>query len=1191
MPGIGDQQVLQQLLTGMNTMQMQSGLMPGGVPALNNQNTYRPAPVMTPAQFSNDLSINLRNTFSYQAMTPPMFGGITPVPRTQEAQGYLPGATMGGGWGMARQQAQGNAGKFLTSAQTTTGFGARTAFGTGIGIAATPFVGPWGGAAIGMGADYLLGDTVERMAQMPFKPMIDQQQRAMQLQNMSMNNVRRGSDLSASGMGLSLTASMDLERNLMRTADNRNFKRDTGGMFNRQDMMKLTDISSQVGLLDNSQSVDQISRDMGKIGRALSTFMKVVEEPDVRKALQMMGNMRNMGMNIPETNVAAANARVFARMAGTTVQGVMQAGMQGAGMFQQMGMSAATGLNVGMAATGIAGTMGTSLDPRTLNMLGGREGISQSLASSTAQMSQIGAILPGLLSRGKDGKLGVDKKSLEEFMTGRGSIQDLVRQSSARMTGKQGADFITEYSTRKSELQDEVMNSMGGMGGVLMPLIMARRTIESGATKDMGAALRIAGLDEKQARTYQLLAESGTLGDTLRQQQRTMQIERQKVTAQRRESLSEAASDGRWSQFGAHALDATFNAGAWLAPGSVRAGDLRRGLRGIGNAAERFQRENFGEDTDIEEQQIAAGGGRLLRTVRPGELADSSMGTRLGKRLNTDAGANAFLQNWSRNTRTAPDPITGEINRYIRQRDQMGSADATVALPALAARLTMGPGGAIGASALGRGGESAVDTIYGNTALPTRMMTGAFAEFAGISLREDAATIRQRGTSQAELGRDIELALAGKVGSSGTLREMADARKISPTDMAQATAKAAGAVKRYFKHQQTTVGPFSVQTGDPSDVMVNKTIENALESIPNLTASDRKKLAKDMRSEVIRSASEGMSGTEKAFLSKLAAGGADVNSQLGSGASQQGLLDEAEGIRKKALGRLGIGTYWGKDIETARAAVSVFSQEGVEGELQQKLLVAKALDAAAASSGDTKLADRANLIRSTIESETGEGGKYTSAQTAGARAAAGEAASKMDKDQLEGMGAAFGRQKDANLDKNLAAARKAFQGEAAEKDFGAAAIGLLGAEETRIFQEGAASGKGVEKLREFYAGKGDKAKLKSLEGMDDSKLARKISKRVGLNAEGKFAGGLSQLADDAATEQDAVVDKAIDKISEDTRADGIAKAEMFGEAVSNFSKATVDYAAASSGFREAVEKGDIGAVMQQGHKDTYRRFP
>jgi len=1195
MPGIGDQQVLQQLLTGMNTMQMQSGLMPGGVPALNNQNTYRPQPVATPAQFSNDLAINLRNTFSYQPLTPPMFGGITPVPRTQEAQGYLPGPVMGGGWGMARQQAQGNASKFLTSAQTTTGFGARAAFGTGVGLLATPFVGPWGGAAIGAGADYLLGDTVERMAQMPFKPMIDQQQRAMQLQNMSMNNVRRGSDLSASGMGLSLTASMDLERNLMRTADNRNFKRDTGGMFNRQDMMKLTEISSQVGLLDNAQSVDQISRDMGKIGRALSTFMKVVEEPDVRKALQMLGQMRNLGMNIPETNVAAANARTYARMAGTTVQGVMQAGMQGAGMFQQYGMSAATGLNVGMAATGIAGTMGTALDPRTLNMLGGREGIAASLASSTAQMSQIGAILPGLLARGKDGKLGVDEKALNNLMTGRGSIQDLVRQSSARMSGKQGADFITEYSTRKSELQDQLMNSMGGMGGVLLPLILARRTVESGATKDMGAALRIAGLDEKQARTYQLLSESGTLGDTLRQQQRTMQLERQKVRAQRREGLSEAASGDRWSQFGANTLDATYNVAGFLNRSTVTLGAMafgadvdtsargvRRGLRGIGNAAERFQRENFGEDTDIEEQQIAAGGGRLLRSLRPGEVTDSTAGARLAERLGTDAGASKFLKNWATGAKAGPDRVNKEIERYVSQRQRMLSGNPLTEMGGLAERMFTGPGGT-GATELGRGGESAAETILANRPLSARVMNSTAMQFMlpALTERETTTAIRQRGNDQVRVGRDIETALSSADGSG--IRAIGAKYKLSPEATATATSQAAVAVRKYFKDKQSSIGPYAWQSKDITGETLDKAIEGAIASTPNLTPEQKKRLAADLRTEAIRSASQGMTSTEKDFVQKWASGAADTASQLGSGATQQTLMADAEKVRKDALGQMGIGTRWQDDLPSASKAVAVFSKEGKEGELQQKYLIAKSLDAAANASGDSKAADtmrmQAAKLRADIENDEGA----TAAQRAGAREGAGSAAEKMHKDQLQGMGTAFSREiNKGHLEKSLTDIRKKLQGAAGQLDFSAAAVGELGVEGTKIFQEGAKTGKGVASLREYYSGKGDKAGLKSLEGMTDEQMARKISKRIGRNAEGKFAGGLSQLAE--GTAQDVMTTETINKIEEDARKDKErgAGSEQFGEVVSSFAKATTEYATGAREFREAIENGDLAHIVRKG---------
>lgn len=1196
MPGFEDQQVLQQLLTGMNTMQMQTGLMPGGIPAYNNNNAYAAPPVQTPAQFSNNLAVNFRNTFSYQAVTPPMFGGVTPVPRTGAAQSYLPGATLGGGWGMARQQAQGNAGELLTSAQTVSGIGARSAFSGGLGLLATPFLGPWGGAAVGFGADYLMGDAVERMGQMPFKPFVDRQQRATQLQNMSLNNVRMGSDLSASGIGLSMTASMDLERNLMRTADNRNFKRDTGNMFNRQDMMKLTEISSQVGLLDNSQSVDQIARDMGKIGRALSTFMKVVEEPDVRQALQTMGQMRQLGMSIPETNVAAANARTYARMAGTTVQGVMQAGMQGANIFQQYGMSGATGLNVGMAATGTASMLGSVLDPRTLNMMGGRDGMAQSLASSAAKMSQISAILPGMLKRGKEGKLGVDEAAVHELMTGKKSVQALVRESASRMSGSQGTQFINDFSTQKSELEDEFMNSLGGMGGTLLPLVMGRSLMESGATNNMGAALRIAGLDEKQARTYQLLYEKGTLGDTLRQQQRTAQLERQRARTQRREGLSEAASGDRWSQFGSNVADLTFNVGVGLAntplmlgggaPLDMRAKDVRRGLRGLGNAANRFMRENFAEDTDIEEQQLAAGGGRLLRSLRPGELADSTTREQLGKQLDTDAGAQRFLKSWTAD-KTAPallDRTNAEIDRYVDQRKRLADINPLVNLGAIGERLFTGPGGT-GLTQLGRGGENIVETMQRNRSFFERARSGTLAEsFPLFANQDSAATLKARALDQAALGKSIETALSSADGSG--IQAIGKKYKLSTGEIATATSQAAGAARDYFKSQKENVGPLSLHTGNPTVGGLEQAIEKALAATPNLSPADKKKLASDLRTEAIRSASQGMTSSEKEFLTKFATGGADVAAQLGPGATQQAFLNKAETTRKETLAQLGIGTGYFDDMDSARQVVGVFSREGKEGDLQQKYLIAKSLDAAANSASDEgtakKLRAQATKLRADLDADE----SVTDAQRAGAREGATGAAAQMSKDHLKSMGTAFSREiGKGTLDKSLVHVRKRLQGEAAYEDFAAAGIATLGVEGLNIFKEGAKSGKGVEKLREFMHAKGDTEGLKSLEGLDDVKMLRRIQKRMGRNAEGKFAGGLSQLAD-GMSEVDARNTETIEALDEARRKDmqtgSSTGAGDLGVVVEHFAKATDVFAQGASDLLASRDREYLGTTVRQG---------
>jgi hypothetical protein len=1211
MPGFEDQQALQQLLTGMNTMQMQSGLMPGGIPALHNNNVYTPPPIQSPAQFSNNLAINFQRTFQYQPTPPPMFGSVTPVPRTDYAP--MPGAGFGGGWGAARQQAQNGATNSLTSTQAVGGFGARAAFSTGIGLLASPFITPMGGAALGMGADMLLGSTVEKMAQLPFKPMIDQQQRAMQLQNMSMNNVRRGSDLSASGIGLSLTASMDLERNLMRMSDNRGFKRDTNNAFNRQDMMKITDLSSQVGLLDNAQGGDQIAREMGKIGRALASFMKVIEEPDVRKALQMMGNMRNMGMSLNETNAAAANARTFARMAGTTVQGVMQAGMQGANVFQQYGMSGATGMNIGMASVGTAGVLGTTMDPRTLGLLGGREGMAQSLTNSAAQVSQITAILPGLLKTGKDGRLTVDKDAVNNLLTGQTDIQSLVRASAAKMTGVGAENFINQYSYRKSALQDEVMHSMGGQGGMMLPLILAKKMVDQGVTKDIGAALRSLGLDEKQAETGRQLLASGTIGDVMRQQERTATLEAQRGRAAKREGLEEAASQARWSGLGKTALEVGAGAfgartGAPLILGAAYG--IQKGSRALGNIYDRLARENYGEDVDLEEQRIASGGGRVLRTYRPGELADPTGTKALRGQIQTHAGVleteRREYADWQRKG-PLQDEVTrtgGEIDKYTGERRLLRNAALPVRVVGAVSRMFSGPGG-VGVSGIGQGGESLVDTVNAHMGLYDRMRTGVIAESLNLDLGLNKQQYLGRAHGEASLGKDIELALSTTSTRQGVVT--GEGAGLSITQTAKFTTAAATKLRNYLADKET----FGVQTRTVTEQDINAQIDQAIAADPALKKlSDKDKLAfrNNMRADIIRTAAQGMDPSRKAFLHKLAGQGAESDAQLGPGATRQKLLSRAETTREAALKSFGIDTGWGADMGSARAAMAVFSTPGEEGAMQQKYLVAESLEEAAnaaeeGSEEQSRLRQRAKEIRYRLDKNPDQ------EATAKARSAAAAAAGKMSHEHKVGIA--------KSIDKDLGKR----EGEAANKQLEKDIISLTGGLESattdvkteselelfgslealNVYKEGLKDNTSAKKLAEYakaHGGKAGKFSAEEYGSMSGDTLANEIERNMEKGATGTFSEGLSQLYDNLtgpstservaarnleeegrkqkrlynAADNEGKFAMTVDKFAEATAALKIAAADLSGKDSVTELIGTIQ----KSGFMETVEKANAG---------------
>lgn len=1093
-PAFQDQQALQQLLSGMNTMQMQAGLMPGGIPAYGAQNAYQAPPIMTPAQFSNSLSVNLRNTFAMNPVAPPGYGGVTPVARNDWASNILPGPQLGSGFGMARQRAISSENSYLTGGQTAAGFGARGVFGAvamGIGTAATG--NPWAGAAIGAGADYLFGNTVGKMAELPFNQFIDQRKRAIQLQNMSMNNVRTGSDLSASGMGLGMNASMNLERNLMNISDNRNFKRDTGNMFNRQDMMKITQISSQVGLLDNAQSVDQMSREMGKIGRALATFMRVVEEPDVQQALQMMGKMRTMGMNVPEMNVAATNARAFARMAGTTVQGVMQAGVQGAGTFQQFGLSAATGFNAGMAATGTAGVMATRLDPRQLSMLGGREGLSQNIVTGAAKMANIDALLPGLATMGKGGELGIDQNAVMNLLSGKQDIGGLIRESSRKLSGMGPKGFMEAYSTQQKRLKDKFMSSLGGQAGTLLPLVIAKNIMDTGATDNIGAALRIAGFSEDEARTFELQAKDPEFFSNLRKGfEPDQQINRSNRVRERGIQQVMARSEGV-RRVGRGILDTATTVGSYIGAGMAAAGganvgavtplksqDIAMAFNYAGNAVGNFMQDTFGTDVDIAEQRAAGGGGPILQAVRQSKFGSAEQTKQTQALMRTKG---ALSPTVLANMRE----IAGRVERATAGEATGYSNPLTPSFMAGPEAMSFGPRSEYRRDTLlrGQGFFTQAESYLGRMRTTTAKAEAEFTE------AEQTGALIGEGRS-GRLDTAKAQALTQRYTQGGMKAEKVDA----------ALAAASAGINEYTEGLSTA----GYQTGDfKRDAMINS-MRNKLKARGyndkdvNAFMND-----KDFIKQALAVGEGGRSESTRNILNTVESTGADLvasRTRLGARLTRE-VTDK---IKEGALTKLGIG---GSDSTYAdkAALAGVFSDTGEGAGLKKKLLAIKALRAAAGGKGS----ERADVMEAELT-------RTTKAEDLKAAAASIEETSEsIDSDTLINMGRTLSKNKGTETELMDAVSADFQKARAGEIDQGI--VKLVGSEGAKQFRKGKTSEESMANLRKHVKNGGQlgnlnaKNKARLLSGdMTADEFSSIAAGEVSGKSEAAVSGGHTQRA-------------------------------------------------------------------------------
>lgn len=1012
MPGPQDQQSVQQLLAAMNTMQMQAGLMPGGIPAFTNQPAFTPPPVMHPGHFSNNLRMDFGSRFAPMASPPPMFGGVSPVMRTPWANDVLPSH---GGWGAARQQAQGGANTGLTIATTGASLG-----GGAIGSLAGAKLGAMGGAALGqmllpipfvgaalggaiggLGGGIAGGMAGSSLAELPFKTFMDQRQRALQIQNMSMMHVRTGGDLSASGMGLSNTASMNFERNLMGMTENRNFKRDTGGMFNRQDMMKITQISSQVGLLDNAQTVSQMTREMSKIGRALSTFMKIVEEPDVQEALKMMGKMRAMGMSIPETNVAASNARQFARMAGTTVQGVMAQGMQGAGMFQAYGMSAGAGFSAGMAATGVAGLAATTMDPRQLSMLGGREGMAQHLTGAAAKVANIDAFLPGLATMGPDGKLGINRQTLMDFAKGKRSATGLVQESARQLSGMGTAGFAEAYATQKAELQDQFMRALGPQGAVLSPMMVARSLMETGAVKTLGAGLSIAlGGDEKQARAVELAAKSGNLFRDMRNAARPDSALYQAGRAGKRSDQRDRAGSEAWSQ-------------------TIPSAGFGRWLDRTSQGAETFFQNKFGGNVDIEEQQAAQGGGDIIRAVRATRFGSAEQLDQLRGKLGTAEGREGVVGNLA--------AAHSNIEARVRAEARAGAARErdTASRTIIGAGLKTLFSGQTGPEGMGFGPKSEYleDTVNRNEGYVTRYQRAIGNGPQGRT----AAQTERRATDIEDLGGLIERGRGSRGNAEATqgVFTRLGATGMDAKGISAALATASGAIDKYATSK---VGAFGGQAKDVSMAGFRDAIKKSLsESGASQFQVEAMMNDPQFMERAIALGEGGRSEQVKNVLSQVEKSGADIR------AAREGRFTvhtraEADAAGAKALGALGIFGNRANEADSKKL-LEVFGAEGGDAEVRKQLMIAKSLDESAnydAKNGDPESAERkraqAVKIRAGLENAAGKDPKKRDV-LAKATAYVEGLATTMSESALQHVGEAFlGKEVSGRIAKGKASA-------------------------------------------------------------------------------------------------------------------------------------------------------------------------
>ena len=365
------------------------------------------------------------------------------------------------------------------------GFGAGALAGSQIGAA----FGPWGRLAGAAGGAALAGISgfaggVGDLASMPMRPSLEVHGMGASLQRMSQQWALTGPQIHQSGAGFSRESSIGMAAQIRGMASDRGFRGETGGGFNRDDLMKITESSGRAGLMDMEQGTDAVRNNLRQVSRVVKRFMALTGDPDVTSVIREMGQMRAFGMSVNDMERAAQNMKTFARAAGVSIQGLQQmGGLAGAMTYQQSGLSAATGMEMGnyaFAAARQAVSAGT-YEPRDLARMGGVSGISQRNVQAQAALTSMPLFGAAIGSYGKGG-WDVNYGNLAQTMQGgrggqgaAGMVMGAV-QNIGQAVARGGIGALAEYQLRQGHMQDEAAAAMHPAQQMAMRFKMAQQT-------------------------------------------------------------------------------------------------------------------------------------------------------------------------------------------------------------------------------------------------------------------------------------------------------------------------------------------------------------------------------------------------------------------------------------------------------------------------------------------------------------------------------------------------------------------------------------------------------------------------------------------------------------------------------------------------------------------------------------------
>ena len=456
-------------------------------------------------------------------------------------------------------------------------------------------------------------------------PLIQQRGQAGAFEEISRGFISSGPELHASGIGLSHHASDQAASGIRSIAASANFQKETGNRFNVQDLMKISDESSRSGMMTGVQSASQMTARVKDIAKSLSSFMELAQEPDIQRALQTMGQLRASGLSLAETTQAVTQGRAFARMAGQSFAELSaQGGAMGSQTFQAMGLSQGTGLRAGMMNSALARGSENSgiLSTQQMSLAGGAQGLANMNNMYSAAALQTPMLAPSVMSASG----GINAGALQNLIGGNVSPTNQVNNATSALqsiTNRQGVGGLGAAIAMQPLIQDTLARTLQaqspfGQRNFEDRNIMSRmREMNLSGSAGFITAAKSMGMTDAQA-----TARATELADP-----RHFQKQRAQIETQRQESRTTELARNEDQRPGT--LDTVTRltdnvVGRALTPGGASIGDVRRGMRGLGQLGRDLSHagESLAHISPVYAPESVALQRDLSRTARSSEMGN-----------------------------------------------------------------------------------------------------------------------------------------------------------------------------------------------------------------------------------------------------------------------------------------------------------------------------------------------------------------------------------------------------------------------------------------------------------------------------------------------------------------------------------------------------------------------------------------